>query len=780
MFRTFLLAYLCLSTAFSSPLTAQDNTQDISGIVVDALTKEPLPGASISILDNFTDKQTITDLNGGFALNDIPYGRMRIRCDYLGYQEWISPTFYLGPARKGFLEIEMQESAFILERIMIKPGAQDNDALNEMVLISGRSFSVEETERYAGSVADPSRMAVSFAGVQSTNDLDNDIIIRGNSSVGVLWRLEGIDIPNPNHLARRGSSGGAVGIFSVNMLTNSDFIYGAPPAEYGNALSGVFDMRFRKGNKDDHDFALRAGVLGLDLMAEGPIEKGKSSFLANVRYSTLGLLNAAGFHFINERTDNTFSDLAFHLYFPSADNSTIFQVWGIGGLSSEVHYPVENTAEWYEFDHQIYTDFNTRMAASGMSFTHLIDEKSYLKLKLAFMSDHITHYKDTVNTVFEADLLLDESYTTNRMISAFEYSRKMQPHIYVKTGMQIQLYGYNLRCREYERSTRTYINYLDHEEVLGGQQLVQMYMEGSIKPLPRLLVNGGLHLLYLSLSETLSAEPRLSLKYAVSDRSDITVAAGLTSQMVPIGTYFTQENNDKLGLMRSDQMVLGYTVRPGSLYKITVEGYIQRLRHIPVARNTGVQYWMLNDLVGYSKYALVNTGRGRNYGVDLTAERYFENGLFFIVAGSLFRSEYAIGDGPFYSSSYDTRYNTSVMMGKELTLRKSNSLQFGFRNLIFGGQRYKPPDTEATIRLKEYKDDEASSLNRQNKDYFRTDVRLAYRKNMRHRTWTLSLDVQNILNIKNTRGEIWNYHDAVFEDKYQAGIIPVVTFQLNY
>lgn len=142
-----------------------------------------------------------------------------------------------------------------------------------MATVSARSFTVEETSRYAGSLNDPSRMAANYAGVSSTSDARNDIIIRGNSPLGVLWRLNGMEIPNPNHFGSLGTTGGPVSILNNNLLDKSDFLTGAFPAEYGNALAGVFDLQMRSGNNEKTEFLGQVGFNGFELGAEGPIGK---------------------------------------------------------------------------------------------------------------------------------------------------------------------------------------------------------------------------------------------------------------------------------------------------------------------------------------------------------------------------------------------------------------------------------------------------------------------------------------------------------------------------
>lgn len=775
---------LCFIWGFNpcifNSLNGQESTQVIRGIVKDNNSKTVLIGAHISVIDLSENHITTSDVNGEFRLENIPTGRIRIKASYLGYEDYYSPSFIINSAKSPYLEIEMAESSVQMGEVVIFGKVQDDRVLNDMVTLSGRSFSAEETERYAGSIADPSRMTVGFAGVQSSsNDLDNDIVIRGNSSVGILWRVEGIDIPNPNHFARRGSSGGGISIFSVNMLRNSDFIYGGPPAEYGNVLTGVFDMKFRKGNNENHEHSFRIGLLGMDLISEGPLRKQKGSYLVNYRYSTLGLLNQMGIRVIDKNTDNTFTDLAFHLYLPSEDNKNILQVWGVGGYSSEIHHPVDDLSEVKEYEDLVHTDFKTAMGVMGLNYTRILKNESYLKFKLGIMGDHILHNKDTVDVSFTKGYLSDESYTKTRIVTGVEYVNKPGSNIVLKSGITSTLEGFNLEYGEYDRAIKAQFKYLDADFNLGSQQQFQIFSQARWELSNRLSLYGGFHFMILSLNESTSIDPRLALTYRLSTNSELSAAYGIYTQRVPLGNYYTDDSNLMLPSMESNQYVLSFTRTWADRFKFSAEAYYNSLDNIPVARDSSIHYWMLNDLVGYSKYELDGIGKGRNYGLDLSIEQFFYKGIFFLASMSLYKSEYNLDGNEYYSSRYDGRFNTSFMLGKEFNLDKK-IIQLSFRNLFYGGQWYKDPDVAITTVIQEYYEDVSIPLGRQSKNYWRSDFRFSFRKNNDKNSWLLSLDIQNMFNVNNTRNEIWNIATQEFEFKKQAGIIPVVSFQIDY
>ncbi|MCP4439491.1 MAG: carboxypeptidase-like regulatory domain-containing protein, partial [Aureispira sp.] len=362
------ISILVLLMSASLFVIAQDDdktnrTQTIRGKVIDKTTQQTLIGATVMIQDADPPIGATTDFDGNFVLEKVPVGRQVIIVQYLGYSTYMNDGIIVTTAKEPYLEIAMSESVETTEEIVVKASQTNgvgNRALNELATVSARSFSAEQTQRYAGSLDDPGRMAMAFPGVQSAQDDENDIIIRGNSAMGMSWRLQGLSIENTSHFTHPGSTGGGISALSVAVLGQSDFLTGAFPAEYGNAYSGVFDLRFRKGNMQNYDFMARLGVLGIDASAEGPIKKGKSSFLFNYRYSTLGIMGAMGIYVVRENVLNDFQDLSFNLSFSSKNNKHHAKIFGLGGMSSE-QWQLKDTADWVTRLDYVRKNFKTNM-----------------------------------------------------------------------------------------------------------------------------------------------------------------------------------------------------------------------------------------------------------------------------------------------------------------------------------------------------------------------------------------------------------------------------------
>ncbi len=776
------LCILLLFAVVSVAIFAQTPvaTQTISGVVLDKDTRQPIIGATLRIISTDPVMGGVTDLDGKFTLRQVPIGRHQIQCNYLGYQPWLSDPIIVNSARETYLEIGLTESATQAQEVVITSRRRGNEPINELSLLSTRSFSPEETQRYAASANDPGRMAQALPGVQPSRDSRSDIVVRNNSGIGLLWRLEGIDIPNPNHFARRGSSGGGITIFSVSMLANSDFSTGAFPAEYGNAYSGVFDVRFRKGNPEQREHSFRAGMLGLDYSTEGPFRKGgDATYLVNYRYSTLGILNKMGIHLVGERVDNTFQDLSFNLYFPSSNKKHLFTFWGIGGQSEEMEDAVGDTNEWKSYSDYYTRQFDTDMGAVGATHTVLLSDDAYLRTSVAAMGQNIDFNNDTLNAERRAFRVNSEQYREGRYSVASFLSKKFNSRLSLKTG-----FFFNLMPYYFYRNTLGDSSSL-HTEGITAQ--TQPYAQLRYRPNASWTFNAGLHALFFQFNNSSKLEPRLSMKYQMTERQSISLAWGLHGRVLPLGNYFTRINgrhvNWEAGLIKSQHIILGYDLLAGKAMRIHLETYVQQFRDVPVAQTPGSSWSILNTIEGFARDALVNTGEGRNIGLDMSLEQSFSKGVFFILSGSVSRSRYTDAAGREHPTAFDSGVSATFTGGKEWTFDNASVLQLGLRLIYNGGQRLTPllPNQQVNRFTQNPLLDEANAFRDRVEAYFRPDLRIAYRKNNPKNAWSLALDIQNVANRRNVDPLTRNYDPDLNQWVYrkQAGLTPILSFQID-
>ena len=781
------LRILAALMMISASLAAQTPTQTIRGIVLDKDTKQPLIGATIQIMDLDASMGVITDLDGGFVIPGIPVGRHRLECQYIGYNPFVSDNIILNSAKELNLVIELVETGVQMEEVVVRARKLGNEPLNELAIVSTRSFSVEETQRYAASGNDPTRMAIGFPGVQASRDNRSDIVIRGNASFGLLWRLEGVDILNPNHFARKGSSGGGITIFSVSMLSNSDFSTGAFPADYGNAFSGIFDMKFRIGNKQKREYTFRAGMLGLDFSTEGPIKEGRSSYLFNYRYSTLGILDAFDIRLVDERESNRFQDLSFKLHFNSEDYKHTLSVWGIGGLSDEFFEAVDGTENWQSYTDYQTRDFDTDMGALGMNYTYLINEKSYLAANVALMGQKVIFRNDTLNTSLSPTVVNDEDYRQNRLVLNGYYSHKFNNQLALRAGLIATHINYDLFWSYLVESTNQIF-------LLESGNTTQWQTYGTLRwqPNPLWHVNMGIHAMYFALNETYSVQPRLGIRFQSTPTSSFSLAYGSHSRTLPLGSYFTRGRisgeqrypNLRLDLLKAHHLVFGVEKILAEKFRLRLEAYWQHLYDVPVSADPASTFSIINMIEGYARRPLVSEGTGRNMGIDLTLEKMFSQGSFFIASASIFDSSYEPLNGERYSTNYDSEYALAFMGGKEWELAAGKTLQTGLRVLYNGGQRLTPilsPERDPYYPASPILD-ESRPFSEQVDPYFRPDIRIAFRRDKPGVAWTLALDIQNAISYANIDALDRDFDPDLGQWVYreQSSLVPVLSYQIDF
>ncbi|MEL6925631.1 MAG: TonB-dependent receptor, partial [Bacteroidota bacterium] len=467
---------------YCTQVQAQQLTQNIRGTIIDQDAKMPLIGANIMIQNTNPVMGASTDVDGNFRLENVPVGRHNLVVTYLGYEPALLNSILLTTGKELILNIELTESTESLNEVVVVAKHDKNKPLNEMAMVSARSFSVEETSRYAGSYFDPSRMAQNYAGVNlggGNDDLFNEIIVRGNSPRGVLWRLEGIEIPNPNHFGALGNSGGAISMLSSSTLSNSDFYTGAFPAEFGNATSGVFDLNMRKGNNEKREYAFMLGALGIEAAAEGPFSKNsRASYLINYRYSTLGLLEAIGLNPVDDILPS-YQDLSFKINIPT-EKAGNFSLFGLGGSNLAAFSPERDSTKWdTDFGNDGFEE-RQRMGVIGLTHKKILSERSYLKTVVAasheFYSEN--YYQLLADENYKRKDEGDAEFRNNTVRISSTYTNKINAKKTLRFGAIFSNMDFSYALREFIDDDNAYRIFLDNE---GTTQLYQAFAKSLIE-----------------------------------------------------------------------------------------------------------------------------------------------------------------------------------------------------------------------------------------------------------------------------------------------------------
>lgn len=774
---------------------AQVPVQRITGLVVDKGSRQPLPGANVFL--RLPDKDStlvgaVSDADGRFVLDKVPVGRHYLRCTFIGYEPWTSRYLELTSAKQLVVTIELEPGVLMGEEVVVTSRRNASEASNEYGLVSARSFTPEETQRFAGSINDPGRMALSLPGAQiSSQDNENTIVVRANSPIGLSWRLEGVEIPNPNHFAEAGSSGGGISALSIYVLGASDFFTGAFPAEYGNALAGVMDLKFRKGNRENREFRFQAGLIGLDFASEGPLSEKKknASYLFNYRYSTLGILNQLGVHVVNPLTSNSFHDLSFNLNFP-INKKTFVTFFGFAGASSENKVAEPDTTKWESYNEVSPYDFYTKLGVTGVTYTHLIDENSYVYGVVSVGANDIRENDDTVSTDLVKTRIRNEHYLNGRVTTAWSYNRKLGKASNLKTGFQASYLFYDVFREDYDNTIGGLRLQMDGR---GNTALIQPYAIVRSQVGKSVTLQGGLNAMYFAYTKNFVLEPRAGAQFQLPAGS-VNVAYGMHSQILPFQTYemvttdsltgaYAGKPNRDLKLWRAHHMAVSFNKPFSRSMRLKVEPYYQYLFHVPVSIHPWSTYSLINQDRNFFADSLTNKGTGYNAGVEVTFEKSFSNQLFFLLSGSFYNSQYKTNNGGvdrYYSTKYNSNFNTALTFGKEWELGKARRLEIGGRILWSGGMRYTPYDEPASVEKGRPVYIYSQTYALQVKDYFRVDSRIALRKNADKFSWKLSLDIQNLTNYKNPQRPYFDRWNGTIAYGYNTSIIPVISYMIDF
>ncbi|WP_207513242.1 TonB-dependent receptor [Longitalea luteola] len=759
--------------------TMAQGTQTIRGTVTDQLLQTPVAGATVMITG--TDRKAVADSLGNFRFTNVAAGTYTLLITHINYTNALASNIIVNTGKEVVLTIAMETKVQTEKAVVITAGSKKNKPLNDMSVVSARAFTVEETQKYAAAVNDPLRMVTGFAGVASADDGGNDIVIRGNAPTGLLWRMEGIDIPNPNHFSEAGSSGGGISILSSQLLANSDFVTGAFAAEYGNALSGVFDLKLRKGNNERKEYALQAGLLGLNAAAEGPLSAShRGSWLVNYRYSTLSLLNKMGLELTEGAT--SFQDLSYNIYIPTK-NKGIFTVFGFGGLSSQNQRVETDSSKWEMQDDRYAGKFVANTGVTGITHTIRVDDQTMLKSALAFSyTSHSfnEHYAETSKAIVEN---YKDNYITKKLLVSSALNHKINASNAFRAGAYVNFIFFKYYKLSKENPNAPLLETINTN---GNTQTVQAFFQWQYKPYNNLTFNAGMHYLALLYNNTGSAEPRISVKWDPDHKSSLALGYGMHSQLQALGVYFAKDvhhtnPNKYLDLTKAHHLVLSYSRLVGLRLRARAEIYYQHLFDVPVTVNSNKTFSTLNIQNEFVTDALTNTGKGRNYGIELTLEKFLDHQLYYTLNGSLYQSKYTAADGVERNTRFNGNYLFNGVAGKEFPLAGQRKvLGINVKIIYAGGYRTTPIDLAASQQegYTIYKEKEAYSL--QNRAYFRPDCRVSIKWNRDRLTSTLSLDIQNVINRKNIYDQDYDLLKNATVINYQNGIIPVLNYKIEW
>jgi hypothetical protein len=766
--RSFLFFLFLFSPFFL--LAQQPYKQVVRGVVVEKNTQEQLQGVTVLVSSEGKEFGTATNEKGEFTISDIPVGRCNISVSMVGFTSYVSTNILIYSGKETVLEIALEEDIRVLQEIVVTPNVNKELPLNQMAVVSTRMLSSEEANRYAGSMSDPARMVANLAGVAAGNDTRNDIVVRGNSPIGIQWRLDGFEIPNPNHFGSMGASGGPVSMLNNNQLANSDFYTGAFPAEFGNVTSGIFDLRLRNGNNKRHEFMTSFGMMSVELGAEGPLSKQTgASYMINGRYSFLGILRAVGVQIgPKDLALPVFQDVCSKVNVPlPKGNLSLIALYGAGQLHQEPD--MSDETKWQAGDKGENHLINNRQLFVGLTNTHRFNSVTRWENRLSYQ--HFGQKIDDKLVAFPDEAVVSTSNGLSgegKIACQSTLFRRINVHHTIKGGIGIDVYNTNLKTVKRDTVLNDYT---------GNSALLKAFAQWQYRINDRLSITPGFYTHYYTFNSDGSIEPRLGVRWNVGTRTALSLGGGLYSQLQPRPVYFYEREgvvmNKHVTMNKSWQAVLGCDQKLGEGMRLKTELYYQYLFNIPVIPDIPEES-ILNlgdEMYNTWAYAFINKGTGRNYGVEVTLEKFFDSHYYFLITGSLYDSKYTAYDGIERNGKFNGNYALNTLFGYEWKIGTKKLLSANTKLAYMGGKR------ELPMRYNNKGDDiiydYTHAYTRHAPAYFRLDLNVNMKHNFKRLALEWYLEVNNVTNHKNVWVKYFNVSRNKEEYIYQWGFMPM-------
>ena len=744
--------------------------ETLRGTVKDAITGEPLIGATVKIVE-LQNVAAVTDMDGNYKITISQGGRFTIETNYIGYEPSVMKEILVSGAKEVVLEISLRENNTELAEVVVKPRVNKEATVNPAVLTGGVMLSMEEASRFAGGYNDPARLVMAFAGVSGESD-GSGLSVHGNAPERMQYRIEGVEVFTPNHFNDCWNAGyGLVSALNSNVIGNSDFFTSTFNANYNNALSGVFDVKMRPGNNSKHENILQIGTVSEELTLEGPISrKNNSSYIVNYRYGftslmdNLNLLDTDGTHV-------GFQDFSVKLNFPTKRAGT-FSLFGLGAFDTtwDERMKIEDTHSAYDATDN---DAKVTQLLAGVSHKIHFGNKWTWRTTAAYNMQHlksdIFYYGlQRSNNVLVQPLAYEEpeqkyifsnqKMNEDRLVFNTEFSKQITSNWLTQFGGEYSHRFFNLVYQSHDQLYDTVNPMQVWTNMKDDTGLASAFWQNLLTLSDKFSVSLGVAANYFLLSKDFSVEPRASMKWQPYEGGSISLGYGLHSMVEKLDAYFYRDAagqliNKELGLTKAHHLQFSFSHKFNDNLNLRLNAFYQYGFDTPVGTN-GSTYCVTNRLFAYTDEPLVSKGNTRNYGGDITLEHYMSHGFFGQTNFSLYKSEYRGEDKVWRNQLYDRGFMFKILGGKEWMIGK-NVLNVSAKYSIQGGLRYTPIDV-AQMRSNVaagiidenpiYKDNEAFSQRFDPTGV--VDLTVSYKFNKRKVSHTIAFEGLNIFGAK--------------------------------
>lgn len=758
MFRKIVIILL---TVFAlNPLSAQDKGM-VKGRVFDVKTNEPISFASVVVFG--TTIGTTSDFDGNFVIAGLDPGWVELRVTSIGYKPYVSEAIMVTRSKNVFVEIPLEIEPFELEGVVVKASPFRR---SEEAPLSLRRIGIDEIERNPGGNRDISRVIQSLPGVAPSLAYRNDVIVRGGGPNENRFYLDGVEIPNLNHFATQGASGGPVGIINVDFVREVNFYSGAFPASAGNALSSVLDFRQVDGNKERLKVKTAVGASDLALTLDGPLGP-KSTMIFSARRSYLQFLfSALGLPFLPNYNDFQFKTKT------RLDAKNEITVIGLGAIDEfDLNLSLKNPDEYQRYILG-YLPVNTQWNYTlGTVYKHYASN-GFHTLVLSRNMLNNRQFKFT-NNDDNLPKLLD--YTSWEAENKLRYERDLRLSTFSIS------YGAGVEYARYYNSTfraRFVGSTYQPDQYDTNMDLFKWNLFGQVNRIffNRLTLSLGVRADASSYNAEMSnllrqISPRFSLSYQLKPEVFINLNVGRYFQLPPYtalgyanpaGVLVNKANG--ITYIKSDHLVMGAEWRPNESSQFTLEGFLKFYDNYPVSLNDSVSISSKSaDYGTFGDEPLVSSGKGRTYGLEFLYRNKKLLGFNTLISYTLVRSETSRMDGnlkplnEWIPTSWDNRHLLTITGTRSF----AKGWDFGFKWRFVGGPPYTPYDlaTSSLISVWDVQRQPSLDYSRFNsnrlKSFHQLDIRVD--KSYFFSSWMLNIyiDIQNVYNFKGDRPPLY-------------------------
>ena len=744
--RVFLLILL-------TSLAALVNAQDILvyGSVTNSLNNEPIPFANI-VIDGTTIGAT-TDFDGNFEMEGIAPGLYNFKCSYIGFNTSIKTEIQLTPNKNLRLNFAMTENAQIIEEVQVTANTFNK---TEESPTSLRTINASEIYRSPGGNRDISKVIANLPGVSSTPSFRNDIVIRGGAPNENRFFLDGVEIPNINHFATQGSSGGPVGIINVNFIREVDFYSGAFPANRGNALSSVMELKQIEGSDEEFSGSFMLGSSDAGLTINTPLSE-KSTMLISARRSYLQFL----FQALQLPFLPTYNDIQFKLTH-KPDKKNQFNIIGLAAIDEFTLNPEANDGidDPQRLAQNEYTLNNLPVNEQwnytlGGTWKRFFDNSNlFVVLSRSHLNNTAVKYADYADLTSQKLIDYESQEIENK--SRVEYNFR-ENNIKFNVGISVEDATYlNSTNRVltsgdsiYNKLVETDLHFIKYGAFA---QLSKTYL------VDRLVTSIGFRMDGNSFTEnttTPNFSPRLSLSYNLSGKSSLNANLGRYYQLPAYTILGFGLNNNFLNqdaeYISCDHAVLGLEYNPSNYSKITLETFYKQYDNYPFSLIDSISLANLGGDFGViGNEDISSISQGRSYGVEFLAQQKLSSSVYGIMSVTYYRSEFEDKDEELIPSAWDNRFIFNMTAGKKF----KRDIELGLKFRYTGGAPYTPIDLATSSNMDIWNINQRGVLNydalnsQRLKNVHGVDLRLD--KKWYFKKWSLNayLDIENLYNFK--------------------------------